>query len=89
MPTFCAFAAMRVTTTLLSLSALPGKRAASATLSSAADPLVASPVSFAPLGVKTRDTYSRDPPLSKNAFALSAMWLMFFGSPLPAIVSES
>ena len=43
-----------------------------ATLLALAVPLPATPVSVGDLGTKTRDTYSREPPFSKNAFTAMA-----------------
>ena len=65
------FVATRLTVTIWLFANAPGKRALTVTVGvTAGNPALAFPLS-AP-GAKTRETYSLEPPLSKNALTLSA-----------------
>src|SRR5665213_3497010 len=70
--------ALSVTVTVCPLSNVPGKRAATTTAEAPAAPETATPGSMVPgaapaLFANTRDTYSCEPPKSKNAFSAIAM----------------
>src|SRR5271168_698443 len=70
-PTVCVFVALSATVTVW-FPAAPGNLEDRATVVAPAFPETATPVSVPPLATKTRETYSSDPPLSKNALTLRA-----------------